>query len=70
TDVFYPGWKAYVDGAGAEVYRVDGLVRGVFLKKGSHRVEFVYRPFSFMAGAALFVIGVVAVLVLLVKRRN
>lgn len=53
TDTFYPGWKAYVDGEPAEIYRVNGLVRGVFLRDGDHTVEFRYLPASFLAGVAL-----------------
>jgi len=46
TDVFYPGWRAYVDKKEAKVYRVNGLVRGVFLKKGNHSVVFKYNPYG------------------------
>ncbi|MBI4949003.1 MAG: YfhO family protein [Deltaproteobacteria bacterium] len=53
TDTFYPGWKAYVDGEPAEIYRVNGLVRGVFLRGGVHTVEFRYFPASFLAGLAI-----------------
>lgn len=53
TDTFYPGWKAYVDGEPTEIYRVNGLVRGVFLKGGDHTVEFRYFPASFLTGLAI-----------------
>jgi len=53
TDTFYPGWKAYVDGEPTEIYRVNGLVRGVFLRGGDHTVEFRYFPASFLAGLAI-----------------
>jgi uncharacterized membrane protein YfhO len=59
SDTYYQGWKAYVDGTPSEIYRVDGLLRGVFIEKGAHVIEFKYLPYSFLAGSA---IGAVAVL--------
>lgn len=57
TDVFYPGWKAYDNGEAAKIYRVNGIVRGVFLRSGEHTVVFRYFPLSFLAGAVLFFIS-------------
>lgn len=50
-DVHYPGWKAYVDGRETEVRRANYVFRAVHLTAGRHRVEFVYRPASFMVSA-------------------
>lgn len=58
TDTYYPGWRAYIDGAEANVYRVNGLVRGVFVTKGAHKIEFKYRPRTFIIGMAYFLTGI------------
>jgi len=50
TDVYYPRWKAFVDGKETEIYRADGLVRAVFVPAGSHIIEFSYMPESFIIG--------------------
>jgi len=68
-DSYYPGWKAYVDGREALVYRADYLFRAVFLPAGSHEVVFSFEPASFYAGraislATLFFIATAAVLCL------
>jgi len=57
NDIFYPGWKARVDGKPAEVYRANGLVRGVFIDRGFHSVEFRYMPLSFVIGGVLALVG-------------
>jgi hypothetical protein len=44
ADTWYPGWTAHVDGAPVEIFRVNGLFRGIFLPPGQHRVELRYRP--------------------------
>jgi hypothetical protein len=43
-DTWYPGWKAFVDGRPEPIYRANVWFRGVFLEKGAHSVDFVYRP--------------------------
>jgi len=50
TDFFYPGWRAYVDGAEAPILRANTLMRGLILEKGRHNVVFVYRPRPFWIG--------------------
>lgn len=50
TDVFYPGWRAEVNGEEREVVRVDGLFRGVAINKGRSVVVFRYSPRSFKTG--------------------
>jgi hypothetical protein len=47
NDVYYPGWRAYVNGRESNIYRVDGLFRGIFLREGKHEIMFKYRPFSY-----------------------
>lgn len=58
TDTYYPGWKAYVDGRPAKIYRVNGLVRGVFLLKGEHTIIYKYLPASFLYGCALAALSI------------
>lgn len=51
SEVFYPGWKAFVDGQPVEVLRANYLLRAVPVEKGSHRVDLVYDPPSLRSGA-------------------
>jgi len=53
TDVFYPGWRAYVDGKPVSIYRAYGVVRAVFVTGGPHEVLFRYEPDSFRLGSAV-----------------
>jgi hypothetical protein len=61
TELFYPGWRAHVDGAPAEILRVNGLLRGVVVGPGEHVVHFEYRPASFRGGAAISLAALFAV---------
>jgi hypothetical protein len=57
SDVWYPGWRATVDGRAAEVLRADYLFRAIRLEAGAHQIVFAYRPLSFWLGACLSLIA-------------
>jgi hypothetical protein len=66
TDVHFPGWEVRVDGREEPLRRVDYLLRGVALSPGRHRVEFEYRPGSWLAARAITAIGLLALALALV----
>jgi len=49
-DAYYPGWRVLVDGEPQEILVANHVVRAVALDGGSHRVEFIFRPSSFLVG--------------------
>jgi hypothetical protein len=53
SDVFYPGWKAHIDGKPTRVYQTDYIFRGVQLPPGEHTVSFSFRPQSFTIGCGI-----------------
>jgi len=69
-EVFYPGWKAFVDDRPVKIYRADGLVRAVAVAKGTHRVSVRYEPASVRWGAILSVMTLLSVGGLLVYSRR
>ena len=64
-DHFAAGWKATIDGRSTRIYRANGLFKAVFVDRGRHRVELVYRPRSFRTGATVSVLTAAAVVVAL-----
>jgi len=62
NESFFPGWEARVDGGAHEtILLANGIVRGIVVGAGSHRVEFAYRPRSFRWGAAISLTSALAV---------
>lgn len=47
SEIFYPGWKAFVDGRETKLYEVNGLLRGIVIDKGHHLVIVKYEPTTF-----------------------
>ena len=56
SEVFYPGWGAYVDGSPTEIRRANYALRAVEVEGGPHRVEFLYDPVSLKAGTLISMI--------------
>ena len=50
SEIYYPGWKAYIDGKETEVYCTDYNLRGVFVPQGSHKAIIRFEPASFTRG--------------------
>jgi uncharacterized membrane protein YfhO len=59
SEVYYPGWEATLDGQRANLVRADGILRGVAVPAGSHRVEMRYAPRSLAWG--LWISGITLV---------
>ena len=70
TDVYYPGWKAFIDGTETKIYRADGLVRAVFVPEGDHTIEFVYLPESYTIGITISLITALILVAIYFVSRN
>jgi Bacterial membrane protein YfhO len=64
NDAYYPGWAASVDGKPAQLYETYGVIRGVVVPAGRHRIEMRYRPKSVYLGGAMTGLGLLAACVL------
>ncbi len=69
SEVYYPGWEATVNGAPAQIHKVNGLLRGVVVPAGNSRVTFRYRPRSVFAGAILGLLALVGTFAVAVVAR-
>lgn len=71
NDTMLAGWTATIDGTPAALIEVNGLVRGVWLRAGTHRVTMRYVPPGLLAGGgiSLVALAVTAALAWLGRRR-
>ena len=58
SDLFYPGWRATIDGQPVPIERTDVTFRGVVIPPGSHMVEFDLVSMTLRAGAAISIVGI------------
>ncbi len=67
SEVWYPGWEAFVDGKPTRLYRADYLFRAVAVPAGEHRVIMRYRPRAFYAGLLLSLLALGALVALMYR---
>jgi len=73
SEVYYPAWKAYVDGRPVPVHAADHVLRAVPVPAGEHTVELRYESWSLRAGVAISLLsglGLVALTVARIRRRH
>jgi hypothetical protein len=58
SDVFYPGWRAFIDGKPAPLVRANYAFRAVEVESGAHEVRMTYKPALFTIGVMFSVAGV------------
>lgn len=57
SEVFYPyGWKAYIDGKPAQIFRANYLLRAMNIPAGNHDIRMEFRPDSVRKGNTVAVI--------------
>lgn len=65
SEMFFPGWRAFIDGQATPIHRANYLFRSVVVPAGRHEVVFRYRPTSVLGGGAVTILGLVVVAALL-----
>lgn len=73
SQLFYPGWKALVNGQKSKIIKANGIFSGIYLPKGQSEVSIYYFPDSFKIGllislAALF--GYFVIISYTLSRKN
>ena len=70
SDVWYPGWRAEIDGVPTKILKANYLFRGLPVPAGQHEIVFEYNPFSFRIGLGISFLGWLGlVLVWLIRLR-
>ena len=70
ADVWYPGWRAYVDGDQTPVLRANYLFKALQVPAGEHEVEIIYQPNTFIVGAAVSLAALIVLIsVVVIKFR-
>jgi uncharacterized membrane protein YfhO len=70
SEIWYPAWKAVVDGKPVEILRVDDCFRGMQIPAGEHLVELRFSSGYFKTGLIVLVLTIVASGIFLVVLRR
>lgn len=69
SEIYYPEWKAFVDGEEKEILRADYCLRAIELESGDHTVRLEYRSPVIRASLAVSIVAFVIAIVLSVAGR-
>ena len=59
SEMFYPGWRAEINNEKSDIYRVDFILRGLFVPKGKNKIKFYFEPVSIKYGSFLQIISII-----------
>jgi uncharacterized membrane protein YfhO len=62
SDIFYPGWKAFLDGRPTRILRGNYLFRVIELPEGEHSVRLVFDPVSIKLGITITILTLILLL--------
>lgn len=66
SEIYYPGWKAYVDEEETPIHKANLALRTIYLNSGNHEVKFIYEPDSFRYGLVLSLAGLLLIIVFII----
>lgn len=66
SEMYYPAWKAYVDGREVPLYSADYMLRAVPVPPGDHTVELRYESWSLNTGIVISLVFSAALVALVV----
>lgn len=75
SEIYYPGWQAFIDGQEVEVGRADYILRALHVPAGKHEIVMTFVPVSLhttetiaYVALVLLLVGIVAGIVLHIRR--
>lgn len=70
SEVWYPGWQAWVDETPAPVLRANYAFRAVYLPAGEHRVRLAFVPTAWPVGIAISSVTLIAIVGAIILRTS
>jgi uncharacterized membrane protein YfhO len=66
SDSYYPGWKAFIDGSDTKIYKTNGLIKGIYIPKGNHKIVFKYIPENLLFYSIISLVSFTGVISLII----
>ena len=69
SEIYYPGWRATIDGKDASFDFVYDTFRGQNIPKGTHEIRWYFLPKTFIVGAFISATALLVCLIALLKKK-
>ncbi|MCB0105699.1 MAG: YfhO family protein [Caldilineaceae bacterium] len=70
SEIWYPGWRATVNGEPVPILRTNGALRGIAVPAGTSQVEMEFSPDSWRAGLLAAVAGWVLLIIIFIFEKT
>ena len=70
SEMFYPGWKAKINNKEVNVYKVNFILRGIFVQKGNNKIKFYFEPSSIKYGSLFQIVSIIVFVALIFYSSN
>ncbi|HRW08251.1 MAG TPA: YfhO family protein [Caldilineaceae bacterium] len=70
SEIWYPGWRATIDGEPVPILRTNGALRGIPVPTGTSRVEMEFSPDSWRTGLLAAVAGWVLLIIIFIFEKT
>lgn len=70
SEVWYPGWEAYINNKKVDMTKSDGVFRTLFVPSGKHTIIYRYQPRIFFFGAGVSVLTAITLFFIVLKKRK
>ena len=70
SEMFYPGWKAKINNKEVNVYKVNFILRGIFVQKGNNKIKFYFEPTSIKYGSLFQIVSIIVFVALIFYSSN
>ena len=77
SEVYYPGWKATLNGKEIDIFRANWILRGALLPAGDGDITFTFKPESFVKGekysliaSSILILLLIAAIVLSLRKKK
>lgn len=65
SDFYYPGWKAYIDNNEVEIYKTNGMFKGIIIPSGKHEIIFNFIPNNLFAGLIISLLSFTGIITII-----
>lgn len=65
SEMFYPGWKAEINNKEVDLYKVNFILRGLFIPKGTNQIKFYFEPSSLKYGSLFQILSIIVLAALI-----